>query len=1323
MSEREIFVAALQKDDPAQRAAHLDQACAGDADLRRRIETLLQAHAQSGDFLERPSNPGANTTGPPPGQWFDLNALPVDSEGPGTRIGPYKLLQTLGEGGMGTVFLAEQEEPVKRRVALKIIKAGMDSARVIARFEAERQALAMMDHPNIAKVLDAGTTERGRPYFVMELVKGIPITKFCDQEHLTPKERLELFIPVCQAVQHAHQKGIIHRDLKPSNVLIALYDGKAVPKVIDFGVAKATAQKLTERTMFTEVGQIVGTLEYMAPEQAELNNLDIDTRADIYSLGVILYELLTGSPPFTAKQLRSAAFTEMLRIIREVEPPKPSTRLSSSEELPSIAANRKLEPKRLTILVHGDLDWIVMKCLQKERSRRYETANGLALEVQRYLADEPVLAGPPSVRYRLRKFARKHRGPVVAGVIITVLLTGGIVGTSLGFLRAERLRQIAEANEQTALDEKANAVASAFAEHKAKENETAERKKAVAARAQALQVLRDTTDDMMEQLIAARPTLGRAEKAFLENTLKRWQTFAAEQGTGQPEREVRGEGMLRVAALRGALGERDSAFLASQREATAHWEKMVADFPTVPLYCERLATCYNNLGAALRDLGQRAEAEVLLRRALPIWDQLNAQKPSELEFRERQASSRSALGILLSEEGKSAEAEAAYTKALALQEKMAAEFPATPLYRHELASTYDRLGILFAALGRHGEAEAAHRTALTRMGKLNSESPDVPAYRRDLASIYNNLGTVLRDVGRLSEAATNLRQGRTLYEKLVAEFPAQTDYQRELAGADFNLGLTLFDLGNYAEAETVDRQALALLTKLADDFPAVIKYREELAMALNNLGLLLVVEGKPAEAEAAQRQALGLREKLVADFPGVGTYRGEQASTYLNLGLVLRDLEKRAGEEAAYRKAISILDPLIQEFPAVSAYRETLSRALTTLGRALAMSGKRANAEAAYRRARTLLEKLAAESPAVPAYRYLLAEACDSLGNLLKGGNAAEAEALMRQATALADRLTAEYVAGPPHHRRNLAAGYYNFALLLRDQGRFGEAEAYCQKALPIWTKLSAAFPAVPQYRLELAAGYNEQGNLLRALGKRGPAEAAHRQALGIREKLAADFPAMVAYRIDLGGSQVNFGHLLRESNQSEQALAWYAKGIASLERAIEQAKGDATARLYLRNAHAGRAEALSELKRYADSLPDWDKAMDLSPWTERPMVRLGRATSRVRAGQVDAAIKDAEELARMAPPEILYNAACIFALAADRPKEAGSVTSKEECAKRAVALLRQAVAKGFKDVQQMKSDDDLKAMRQREDFRKLLADLEKPPRIETRGSHKPDKP
>ncbi|HMC12468.1 MAG TPA: serine/threonine-protein kinase, partial [Pirellulaceae bacterium] len=321
---------------------------------------------------------------------------------------------------------------------------------------------------HIAKVLDAGTTDNGRPYFVMELVKGIPITRYCDQEHLSPKERLELFIPVCQAVQHAHQKGIIHRDLKPSNVMIALYDGQPVPKVIDFGVAKATNQKLTERTLFTEVGSIVGTLEYMAPEQAELNNLDIDTRADIYSLGVLLYELLTGATPFSGQQLRSAGFNEMLRIIKEVEPQKPSTKLSGSAELPSIAANRKLEPRRLTRLVQGDLDWIVMKCLEKERNRRYDTANAFALDIQRYLDDEPVLAGPPSTAYRLKKFLRRNKPAVVAAAIVLLTLAGGIVGTTWGLIRAEKARQREAARAEAETQQRRRAEA---AETAAKNNE------------------------------------------------------------------------------------------------------------------------------------------------------------------------------------------------------------------------------------------------------------------------------------------------------------------------------------------------------------------------------------------------------------------------------------------------------------------------------------------------------------------------------------------------------------------------------------------------------------------------------------------------------------------------------------------------------------------------------------------------------------------------------------------------------------------------------------------------------------------------------------
>ncbi len=425
-----IFNAAAEIADTSQRAAFLDKACGGNLRLRADVEDLLRRDEEIGSFLESPP--------------LDLGRT-VDTTSPqqdlGNVIGSYKLLQQLGEGGMGMVYLAERQGPVKQRVALKIIKLGMDSKKFIARFEAERQALAMMDHPNIATVLDAGCTDHGRPYFVMELVKGIPIAEFCDENRLTTCERLQLFIQVCQAVHHAHQKGIIHRDIKPSNVLVALYDQKPVPKVIDFGVAKATNQRLTERTLFTEVGSILGTWEYMSPEQAVLNQLDVDTRTDVYSLGVLLYELLTGETPLDRQRLRDAQLMETLRIIREEEPSKPSTRISSlGERATATAAYRGVKPEALASEIRGDLDWIVMKALAKERSRRYDSASRLADDVHRLLDNEPVEARPPSTWYQLQKFYNRNRLLVSSVSAVFLALIVGLATAIWGVAEAEQAR-------------------------------------------------------------------------------------------------------------------------------------------------------------------------------------------------------------------------------------------------------------------------------------------------------------------------------------------------------------------------------------------------------------------------------------------------------------------------------------------------------------------------------------------------------------------------------------------------------------------------------------------------------------------------------------------------------------------------------------------------------------------------------------------------------------------------------------------------------------------------------------------------------------------
>jgi serine/threonine protein kinase/tetratricopeptide (TPR) repeat protein len=708
LDARQIFLEAVEKHAPSHWPEFLDAACGGDAVLRERVEALLKAHGQYNQLLD--------------GEGFVATIDQPLSERPGTQIGTYKLLQQIGEGGFGIVFMAEQVEPVRRRVALKVIKPGMDTRQVIARFEAERQALAVMDHPNIARVLDAGTTESGRPYFVMELVRGTPITQYCDENSLSIRERLELFASVCQAIQHAHTKGIIHRDIKPTNVLVTRQDGQPVVKVIDFGIAKAMGQQLTEKTLFTDFAQMIGTPLYMSPEQAELSSNDIDTRSDIYSLGVLLYELLTGSTPVSKEQLKQAAFDEIRRIIREDEAQKPSNRISTTEAAPSIAAQRHTEPAKLAKLVRGELDWIVMKALEKDRNRRYETANGFAADIQHYLNDEAVVACPPSARYRLRKFTRRHRVPLtVAAGFLLLLVAGAVVSTYQAItIWAEQEKTLAQKREANVQRDRAQ---------RQRDRAVAAEQKALTEAHKSEQVAAFMTD--MLQGVGPSFALGRDTamlREILDNTTKRLDELK-----GQPEVEAdlrmvlgnvyreladypRAEAMFRAALAlrRELLGDKHedvAQALVGLGEALSNqkqWgeaERLFSE--ALAMQRELLGEPHPTIGFTLFHLGmmcnrmhmynhmqRSAEAENHLREALVNYGEHSS--PGTLDQ----------LAYSLTRQRKYEEAEPIAREAVALWRKQ------TPSGSPLLSIAIYNYGTLLSLQGKHTEAEPYYREAL-----------------------------------------------------------------------------------------------------------------------------------------------------------------------------------------------------------------------------------------------------------------------------------------------------------------------------------------------------------------------------------------------------------------------------------------------------------------------------------------------------------------------------------------------------------------------------------------------------------------------------------
>jgi len=1027
---RRVFMEVADLSEP-DRAVALARACGDDAALRAEVEALLRAEHAAGGFMASPTTDAAFPPGGPATASDAATVAAPIREGPGTRIGPYKILQLIGEGGFGSVFMAEQERPVQRKVALKIIKLGMDTRQVVARFEQERQALAMMDHPNIARVLDAGATETGRPFFVMELVKGDPIVEYCDKNNLSIEDRLELIAQVCNAVQHAHTKGIIHRDIKPSNILVSTQDGKPHTKVIDFGIAKATASKLTEKTLFTEHKALIGTPEYMSPEQAE-GSLDIDTRTDVYSLGVLLYELLTGTTPFTSKELRSAAYAEIQRIIREVEPPKPSTRLSNNTDtIESIAAKRHTEPKRLGVIVRGELDWIVMKALEKDRQRRYETANGLGMDIRRYLAGEAVVAAPPTNAYRFKKMIRRNKGPVAAGSAVAAVLVLGLVGTSVGLFRAERALA-GEAAQRVLADE---ARAEAVAQQAEAEKQEAEAKK----QSEIAEAVAKFQTDMLAAVDPANLPKDPATGEPLKDSVTVVQ--AMEAAVKQLDQGSLKDQPLVEAGVRTTIGATLQG-LARFDDAEPNLRKSLALVrAALPAGHSDIALGLSNLAVLLSEQNKLAEAEPLLRESLAIYrPALPAGDPIIARVLDN-------LAKVLQTQNKPAEAEPLLLESLEIRRA------ALPAGHPDVALGMNNLAVLLQSQNRLTEAEPLFRESLQIKRKT------LPAGHPDIALGLNNLAAVLKEQNQLAEAEPLFREALEIRR---AAFPPG---HPTIAEGLNNLAALLHAQNKPAEAEPLLLEALEIMRKtLPAGHPSI-------AQGLNNLAAILLAQDKPAEAEPLYREALAIRR---AAFPaGHPTI----ALALQSLAGLLADQKKHAEAEPLFREALAI------NRATLPAGHPAIANCLYNLANTYAAQGK---TDQAIPLLREVLESSRATLPKdSPELAGQLATLSMTLLTLKAWD---EAEPLIREA------LTIREKAQPDDWRTFNTKSMLGGALL--GQNKLAEAEPLLLDGFKGMKEREASIPAQSKLRIpdvleRLVKLYEAKGNQPEAAAWRGRLEAA----------------------------------------------------------------------------------------------------------------------------------------------------------------------------------------------------------------------------------------
>lgn len=911
-----LFIAALEKETPAERNAYLDETCAENPLLRQRVEALLKAHEESDEFLEVPAAELLARRDAATNERANAQPKQIIS-------GRYELIEQIGEGGIGTVWLAQQHEPVKRLVAMKLIKPGMDSRLVLTRFEIERQSLARMDHPNIAKVFDAGVTPEGRPYFVMELVRGISLHKYCDQHQLTLNERLELFIPVCQAIQHAHQKGIIHRDIKPSNVLIAEYDGKAVPKVIDFGVAKAMSQEHVEESQATMFNGIVGTPLYMSPEQATFNNVDIDTRSDIYSLGNVLHELLISRPPISFTDYEQKGIIEVLRIVREDDVRPPSEMIQGSPHRHSIAANRQTDLKQLVIALRNELDWIVLKAVEKDRNRRYQSANDFAADIQRYLQNEPVLAHPPSQSYRLRKFLRKHRGMVLsAGLLITMLISGMFTFASLAKTAQSERNQANDERDKT---------------HTALGQVKFERDRAILAEGEAQQrALELEKVAEFQRLMLAQVSAAKAGNELFQIITTKQEAAMLKLGIAEPERRQWLDNFtVRWSQINGT----DTARLLIDRTILKPAIDVInTQFADQPLLTAQLTQA---IADQYRDLDLLSDAQVLQDRALDIRKRLLGDEHLLTLVSMNNA------GFLLHRRGKLIEAEAMHRQTLEIRRRVLG--PDNPFTINSLLN----LANVLNERGQYSQAEPFNRQVVEQSTRILG-----PDHRSTLRAI-NNLISSLQNQNKFTEAEPLLNTNLEKLLRLYGEDDAET------LAATIAMGLQCNGMNHRDKAESYFRKAYERSKLFFGET------HSSTFTAQHNLGVLLFTNNKKDEGLALLRDEVARMQILLgADHP-------QTLNSIVNLAGMLGSMNK-------FAEAENVCGDMVEQHRKQYGQDHPLTiRASAYMGRILQSQNQFSKAEPYLRAAYESLKRTKGNTnPETHAHLRLLADSLHKANNL-----------------------------------------------------------------------------------------------------------------------------------------------------------------------------------------------------------------------------------------------------------------------------------------------------------------------------------------------------